>query len=499
LLFFALNYLVIQPIHTLAKISLKIGGNNLDIQFTPPQQDEIGSLYLCFNNMVKRLQVALQQIEQANLKLEEKVRQRTLTLEHLNTELDIERQKAEAANLAKSEFVANISHELRTPMNGILGMAQLILNTPLSEKQYQQLNILYDSGKILLNIINELLDLTKIEVGKMELETIPFNLLKTIGDTISLLCARTEEKGLILEVLTDDNLPKQVMGDKNRLRQIMLNLMGNAIKFTEKGGINVQILLEQIVDNNAFLKICVIDTGIGIPQDEIPHLFDKFYQVDASTSRKYGGTGLGLFISRQLIELMGGELGVETKEGKGCTFWFTLTLPIVELPTIEIEKTVPSLKPHLSETVSSNPASKSSQESQADLQNARILLVEDDKINQIVAQMMLESLGCQIEFATNGQESLEMIASRHYDLVLMDVHMPFLNGYEATKQIRQREQQISENIHLPIIAMTADIITGDLKACLDSGIDDVIAKPLTKDSLEHKLKKWLTKVSKLKR
>ncbi len=490
LLFFTLNSLVIEPIRSLAESSHQIGNGNLDVQLPPRQNDEIGELIVCFNQMVMRLRTALQQIEQANFELEEKVRQRTLSLQQLNAELEVERQKAEAANRAKTEFVANISHELRTPMNGILGMAQLILNTPLNQKQSQQLNILYESGNNLLNIINELLDLSKIEAGKMELETVPFDFLQTIENAVTLLRIRAQEKGLSLEIQTSDTIPQQVMGDNNRLRQVVLNLVSNAIKFTNEGSVTVSVVLENLVDGNAVLKVAVIDTGIGIDQSEVQRLFDKFHQVDASTSRKYGGTGLGLFICRQLIALMGGKIGVETQEGKGCTFWFTLSLPVVEAPVTHLSVSLPQLQ--LPETVSFTPVLEStSAPPAADLPQPthHILLVEDDKINQIVAKMTLEELGCQLDIANNGKEAVDMVADGHYDLVLMDVHMPVLDGYAATQRIRQRE--VGTNTHLPIVAMTADVITSDLDKCVEVGMDDALAKPVAKATLEEMLDKWL--------
>jgi signal transduction histidine kinase/DNA-binding response OmpR family regulator len=496
LLLFALNYFVIDPIQILAEASRKIGSAHLDIQLPPHQQDEIGALYTCINKMVMSLRIALQEVEEANIDLEEKVHQRTIKLQQLNTELEAARQKAEAANRTKSEFVANISHELRTPMNGILGMAQLILNTPLDKKQRKQIDILYESGNNLLTIINELLDLSKIEAGKMELEAIPFCLLQTIKSAVDLLHVRAEEKGLTLEIQADNHLPKQIIGDHNRLRQIILNLVGNAVKFTQKGGITVQMALENIVNNTAQIKFTVIDTGIGISEQELPHLFDKFHQVDASTSRKYGGTGLGLFICRQLIELMGGQISVKTQEGKGCTFWFTLSLPIVEgssmamseLMAPNIQITAPSeivkISTQMSESISTQ---------QADLQGPRILLVEDDKINQMVAEMTLEDINCQLDMANNGQEALDMTAARTYDLVLMDIHMPILDGYAATQRIRQREK--NNNSHLPIIAMTADAMLSNLENCSKAGMDDTLVKPINKGAFEQILKKWFKAVA----
>ncbi len=502
LLFFTLNSMIIEPVLMLAETSRRIGDGDLEVQLPHGQNDEFGQLIVCFNRMVIRLRDALQQVELTNTELEEKVRQRTLTLQKLNADLEIEREKADAANRAKTEFIANISHELRTPMNGILGMAQLILKTSLSPKQYQQIDILYQSGKNLLTLINELLDLSKIEAGKMELERRPFDLLQTISEAVNLLEARAQEKGLGLEIQTHGQLiqePYQVMGDNNRLRQVVLNLISNAIKFTSQGSVTVRLEVEDSIDDLVRLRIAVIDTGIGIPQHQIPHLFDKFHQLDASTSRKYGGTGLGLYICRQLVELMGGQIGVETEEGKGCTFWFMLTLPIVEVApaTFLLDNSAKEIKGEeitrmfspLPERIL--PDQDSTSAPGLNLQSALILLVEDDKINQFVAKMTLEDVGCVVEIANNGQEAVDMTAEKHYDLVLMDVHMPVLDGYTATQRIRQRESQTSA--HLPIIAMTADVITSDLEKCVNAGMDDALAKPVAKAVLEEKLVKWISK------
>ncbi|MDY6992479.1 MAG: ATP-binding protein, partial [Pseudomonadota bacterium] len=431
LLFFTLNYLVINPLQNLAEASEQIGAGHLDIQLFSRQKDEIGALYFAFNEMVKRLRAALRDVERANVELEEKVRLRTLSLQKLNEELDVEKQKAEAANQAKSEFIANISHELRTPMNGILGMAELILNTRLNEQQQRQLNVIYDSGEMLLTIINDLLDVSKLEAGRMELDVRSFDLLKIVEDATMLLRTKAQEKQLHLKIQIGKSVPQCVEGDKNRLRQILLNLLGNAIKFTDQGHIIVRLVLEQVHDNRAQLKFEIEDTGIGIPQEQLTHLFNKFHQVDSSVSRKHGGTGLGLFICRQLVELMDGEIGIHTQVGQGSTFWFTLSLPIVEAET-------PVPEPTAAEPVMPTK-----------LLNKNILLVEDDKINQMVAQMMLEELGCQVEIANHGEEAIKRIGEQHFDLVLMDIHMPVLDGYAATQQIRQREHHTQT--HLLII------------------------------------------------
>lgn len=439
--------------------------------YQPHNQDEITTLYSAFKQMVKRLQTALQQIELANAGLEEKVQQRTVVLERLNTELEREQQKAEAANRAKSEFVANISHELRTPMNGILGMAELLLDTPLTEEQRQQLSVIYDSGKTLLLLINELLDVSKLEAGKIELELIPFDLSKVILEIVSLMQIKAQEKNLKLEAQLADDVPKYLIGDGNRLRQILLNLVSNALKFTGRGNVTLRVQLDERLADRARLYFAVIDTGIGIPKDKLEKLFGKFNQLDASTSRKYGGTGLGLFISRQLVELMGGRIGVDTQVGQGCTFWFKLTLPLAAPPV---------------ETPSAPPIVAKPEEN---LQQSKILLVEDNRTNQMVARIMLSKLGCQVSIANHGQEAIDLLAIQPFDLVLMDIQMPIMDGYTATQRIRQREQPA--RTHVPIVAMTADAIADRLEKCLAAGMDDFLTKPITQHTLALMLKKWL--------
>ncbi len=489
LLNFTLRRFVIQPVATLQNAmqaiedtpaltqenvlehSVNTAHDSLNIQLPVRDLDEIGLLYHAFNQMVSRLNSAWQAVANVNADLEQKVKQRTLNLEQLNTELTEARERAEAANQAKSEFVANISHELRTPMNGILGMTEVVLDADLEPELRQQIQIIYDSGRTLLILINELLDVSKLEAGKMELEHRAFAMSSLLQDIVNLTQLRAQEKGLYLSIDLDNRFPTWIKGDDNRLRQLILNLVSNAIKFTRHGGVTVKIELLNLEQDTAQFKCAVIDTGIGINAEKVDRLFHKFSQADASTSREYGGTGLGLFICRQLVELMGGSIGVDTLSGQGSTFWFSLSLPLAQAPNTE-----PKQQP----TVSMQA-----------LTHSHVLLVEDNKTNQMVAKIMLKKLGCQISVANHGQEAVEMIGQNSYDLVLMDVQMPILDGYAATQVIRQREAV--QGGHLPIIAMTANALKGDFEKCLDAGMDDFLSKPISRYALASTLDKWLSK------
>lgn len=328
LLFMALNRLVIQPVKRLADASLKVGEGDLETQIITKQQDEIGSLALAFNQMVNALRKAYQQIGKAKTELEEKVYQRTLHLQQLNEELVLEREKAEAASQAKSEFMANISHELRTPMNGIIGMTDFLLYIIKDVKQREYLEVLQKSSESLMGVINEILDISNLEAGKVSLYIKPFSLSDLINRQVERFRAKVQQKNLIFKIEGLDNLPSYVQGDSERISQIIENLIENALKFTEKGHITVRTEVLERTEMTVKVHFEVLDTGIGIPEAQRLHIFDKFTQVDSSSTRRYGGTGLGLAINNQLVRLMGGKMGVDSELGDGSRFWFSLELNI---------------------------------------------------------------------------------------------------------------------------------------------------------------------------
>jgi signal transduction histidine kinase/CheY-like chemotaxis protein len=409
-------------------------------------------------------------LEEMNVKLEatnKELASVNQQLEVANEDLKTARDQALEASQLKSAFVANVSHELRTPLSGVLGMNELLLTTGLSEDQRMMAETINDSARTLLVLVNDILDLSKIEAGKMTIEQIPMHPRQIVEDVRDLLMSATTNKHITLEVEIGDNVPDKVLGDPVRTHQVLLNLVGNAVKFTHRGGVKVRLHVETSDEAFILLQFEVSDTGIGMTADEARMLFMPFIQADMSTTRKYGGTGLGLTISKRLVELMGGQIGYESEKGKGSRFWFSS--PYKRLPK---ESHVPA------EAGGSvfDPANV-------------VLVVEDNQMMQAVVAKQLTSIGVAFRLCGTGEAALEELSKSEFGMVLMDCHLPEMDGYEATRRVRQEEKTTGK--HLPIVAMTAGAMKGDPEKCFAAGMDDYLSKPYTLDQLREMIGKWM--------
>ena len=449
---------------------------------------------------------------------ETKLKEYAQELERKNEEMETALMTAREATQLKSRFLATISHEIRTPINGVLGMTDLLLGTALKTEQQEYAETIKRSATSLLALVNDILDLSRIEAGKVTIRPVPFALKTVLDETVSLFALQARAKGLEFRLELAPNVPAMVVSDPERLGQVLNNLLGNAIKFTDAGRIGLTVILAGESADSSQVRFIVHDTGIGIAEEDQTRIFERFTQADTSNTRKYGGTGLGLAISKELVELLGGEIGVDSEPDHGSKFWFTVALgKAAQVENAPVPKAASSprapaqsAKPHIKLTIPTpapQPSAVSPPKAAVPAQPAvqkpnglanltaavlghsqRVLLAEDNEVNQRITVRLLEKLGLAVDAVANGREAVDAVSKKNYGLILMDCQMPEMDGFEATAVIRNRERN---NRHTPICALTANAMEGDRERCLAAGMDDYIAKPVSVEKLQEAIDRWI--------